>query len=425
MVIGAALPAVSTLVVAKSTGILMHVVVLGAGVVGVTTAYYLSKAGCRVTVLERATDVASETSFANGGQLSYGFAEALATPAFVRKIPALLAGRNFATRIRIGTKLLPWGLRFLRQCTARRAQANTLALLELARQSSQLMDELRRYMDPGDAFRPAGKLVLLSTDEEIRAAEKATAAKRARGIDVAMLSRNEAEAIEPAIATFTGPVKAAAFAKNDGVADAERFSAGLRAHLERDRLVTFRMQTPVLGLERRNGTVTGARIGTTGDDAVSGDAVVVCLGAWSDTVLKPLGIRTGIYPVRGYSVTLPAGRAAPSASLTSLTNRFVFSRLNGSMRIAGFTDFDGFNKSNDDRRIDTLLAAARRLAPDFADYDVTDQRRWGGFRPMTPSGLPIVGKTKVDGLYVNTGHGMLGWTLAAATAKSVADAIGA
>ena len=137
----------------------MHVVVLGAGVVGVTTAYYLSRAGHRVTVVDRAAEVASETSFANGGQLSFGFAEALATPAFVRKIPALLAGRNFATRIRVGATLLPWGIRFLRQCTADRARANTLALLDLARHSSQLLDELRNKLDPGDAYRPAGKLV--------------------------------------------------------------------------------------------------------------------------------------------------------------------------------------------------------------------------------------------------------------------------
>ncbi len=425
MFIGALSDAISTLIAALPTGNLMHVVVLGAGVVGVTTAYYLSKAGHRVTVIDRAANVASETSFANGGQLSYGFAEALATPAFVRKIPALLTGRNFATRIRVGTTLLPWGARFLLQCTASRARDNTIALLELARQSSILMYELRRYVDPGDAYRPAGKLVLLSTDDEVRGAETATAAKRARGIDVAMLSRDEAEAIEPAIGTFTGPVKAAAFAKNDGVADAQRFSAGLREHMERDRAVTFRMRTPVAGLVQRNGAVSGARTGATDDDVIAGDAVVVCLGAWSDALLRPLGIRTCIYPVRGYSVTLPAGRSAPSASLTSLTNRFVFSRLNGDMRIAGFTDFDGFNQSNDDRRIDTLLAAARRLAPEFADYDAADQHRWGGFRPMTPSGLPVVGRTKIDGLFVNTGHGMLGWTLATATAKSVADAVGA
>lgn len=402
----------------------MHAVVLGAGVVGVTTAYYLAQAGHRVTVIDRAGQVASESSFANGGQLSYGFAEALATPAFVRKIPALLAGKNFATRIRISPGLMPWGIRFLLQCTAARAQANTLALLELARQSSDLMDELRRHVDPDDAYRPAGKLVLLSADDEVRAAERGTKAKRAQGFDVAMLSPAEAEAVEPAIATFAGPVIAAVYSKSDDVADARRFSTSLRAYLERDCNVTFSMKTAVRSLVRRNGTLFGARVGDAEDDVIAGDAVIVCLGAWSDDLLRPYGIRTGIYPVRGYSVTLPAGKSAPSASLTSLTNRFVFSRLNGGMRIAGFTDFDGFNQSGDNTRIDMLVAAARRLAPDFADYDVDDEHRWGGFRPMTPSGLPCVGGTRIGGLYVNTGHGMLGWTLAAATAKLVADAVG-
>lgn len=402
----------------------MRTIVLGAGVVGVTTAYYLAKAGHRVTVIDRADSVASETSFANGGQLSYGFAEALATPAFVRKIPALLAGRNFATRIRVRPSLMPWAVRFLLQCTAGRAQANTIALLELARRSSDLMDELRQAVDPDDAFRPAGKIVLLSTDDEIRAAEKGTDAKRAHGFDVTMLSRAEAEAIEPAIGSFTGPVKAAVYSRNDGVADARRFSAGLQAHLQRVHDVSFLMRTPVHSLRLHKGSVHGVLAGDGAGNEITGDAVVVCLGAWSDDLLRPHGISTGIYPVRGYSVTLPAGPAAPSASLTSLTNRFVFSRLNGGMRIAGFTDFDGFNMSGDNPRIDTLVAAARRLAPDYADYDVTDKRRWGGFRPMTPSGLPSVGRTNMDGLYLNTGHGMLGWTLAAATARSVADAIG-
>ncbi len=403
----------------------MHSIVLGAGVIGVTTAYYLSNIGHQVTVVDRADEVARYTSYANGGQLSYGFAEALGSPAFMRKIPALLAGRDFATRIRVGPQLLPWSLRFLMQCRPARTKANTRALLDLARNSSELMDMLRLDVELDDAYRPVGKIVLLSNDQETREAERSLAAKRTHGIDLVMLSRREAETVEPAISKYTGQVKAAVYSTNDDVADARRFSASLRTYLERDRGVRFRMQTAVRTLVQRNTGIVGISVGESNEDIITGDAVIVCLGAWSDDLLRPLGLSTGIYPVRGYSVTLPAGKYAPSASLTSLTNRFVFSRLDDSMRIAGFTDFDGFNESADNLRIDTLVAAARRLAPEFADYEVSDENRWGGFRPMTPSGRPYVGKTKYDGLFINTGHGMLGWTLALATGKLVADAVGA
>lgn len=399
----------------------MRAIVLGAGVVGVTTAYYLSRQGYQVTVVDRAPDVASATSHANGGQLSYGFADALATPAFARSIPALMAGRNFATRIRITPRLIPWGLRFLGQCTSRRARATSITMLNMARESADLMSELQQQVDIDFSFRPAGKIVLLSTDDELRAAERNTKFKRDQGFDMRILARSEAESVEPAIASYQGPVKAAVFSKSDDVADAQRFSTGLRQHMEQQRGVTFRLETSVDKLLQSGSRVTGVSINANDEETLSGDIVVVCLGAWSSSLLKPLGIDPHIYPVRGYSVTLPLGEDAPSASLTSLTNRFVFSRLNGSMRIAGFTDFDDFHARDDAGRVATLLAAAKRLAPQFANYDCEDIKAWGGFRPMTPSGIPLVGPSKIPGLYLNTGHGMLGWTLACATAHAVAE----
>lgn len=399
----------------------MRAIVLGAGVVGVTTAYYLSRQGYQVTVVDRASDVASATSHANGAQLSYGFADALATPAFARTIPALLAGRNFATRIRVTPQLIPWGLRFLGQCTSKRARATSVLMLKMARKSAELMSELRQQVDIDFSFRAAGKIVLLSTDDELRSAERDTTFKCGLGFDMQILSRAEAESVEPAIASYQGTVKAAVFSKSDDVADAYRFSVGLREHLEQQGGVTFRLETAVGKLLQSDGRVAGVSLDGNDDEFLPGDIIVVCLGAWSGSILKPLGIDPHIYPVRGYSVTLPAGDDAPSASLTSLTNRFVFSRLNGSMRIAGFTDFDGFHARNDAGRVATLLGAARRLAPRFARYDCEDKKAWGGFRPMTSSGMPLVGPSKIPGLYLNTGHGMLGWTLACATAYDVAE----
>jgi len=151
------------------------------------------------------------------------------------------------------------------------------------------------------------------------------------------------------------------------------------------------------------------------------DAVVVCAGAWSDSLLGPLGIKPHVYPVRGYSVTLPAGNAAPSASITVSSRKIVFSRLNGRIRIAGFADFVGFRTDADADRINALQDIAREYAPLAADYDTDERAEWGGFRPMTPNGRPLVGPTGIDGLYLNTGHGMLGWTLACASGHDIAE----
>lgn len=401
----------------------MQTVIVGAGIVGVTTAYYLSQLGCQVTVVERLDTIAGETSFANGGQLSYGFAEALASPDFVRKIPGLIAGRNFAARIHLTPALIPWGFRFLMECRSSRARASTVALLNLAQTSARLMNELVESTAVDFSFRHAGKLVLLSNDEEVSAARSGTRMKRARGLDIEVLSRKEAESVEPAIARFRGPVKAATYARNDDVGDACHFANGLKEYLVQERGVTFLLGTSAQSVQVDRGRATGIHCAGKHNGIINGDSFVVCLGAWSDTLLRPLGIRNRIFPVRGYSVTLPVGHCAPSASLTTLTNRFVFSRLDTRMRIAGFTDFDDFRTARDEKRIETLISAARRLAPDYADYDAREQHRWGGFRPMTASGLPIAGSTELPGLYLNIGHGMLGWTLACATAKLVADEI--
>ncbi len=397
----------------------MRVLVLGAGVVGVSAAYYLAELGCRVTVIEREADVAHGASHANGGQLSYSFTESLAGHGFFAKIPGLIAGSELAIRIRLSMGLLPWGLRFLRQCTNGRAEANTVALLQTAMRSAELMSELRQRTSFDFCYRPAGKIVLLANGDEVRTARKTTQLKKQYGSDVVMLTKSEALAIEPSLAAVEQPIKAAVYSASDEVADARAFAQGLQKRLEQAHDVQFLMNTEVREIAVEKGRVTGVHCSA----FVAADAVIVSAGAWSDALLRRLGIASHIYPVRGFSVTLPVGSAAPSASVTSLTNRFVMSRLDGRMRIAGFTDFDGYSTARDAERIDTLVDTARRVAPAAADYGSAQIHPWGGFRPMTPSGRPVVGPTKVPGLFLNTGHGMLGWTLALATGKATADAV--
>ncbi len=215
------------------------------------------------------------------------------------------------------------------------------------------------------------------------------------------------------------PFEAAVYSQNDEVADAHLFVVRLREYLENTGAVEFLMSTRIDELVRDGQKITGVR----GDVTVNADAVVVCLGAWSNAMLRQVGIRPRIYPVRGYSLTLPVGERSPVVSITSLRHRIVYSRLDGYMRIAGFADFNGFDTSGDESRIRDLERVARAAAPLAADYDADSRHPWGGFRPMTPDGKPHVGPSGIDGLYLNTGHGMLGWTLACATAEATAKSI--
>jgi len=398
----------------------MHVIVLGAGVVGTTTAYYLSQLGCRVTVVDRASDVGDGASFANAGQLSYSFTDALAKPEFVATIPRLLLGRDPGTRVRLTPGLMGWGLRFLGQCTAKHAEHNTLAVLKTAMRSAELMTELRQRAPFEFSHRRAGKLVLLSDEAELKAATARSRLKNAHGSDTRILSRDEVTTIEPALERINDEFIAAVYSQNDEVADSLKFTSGLRKWLEEDGLVTFRLSSTAKKIVAKRGRAHAAVVD---DDTIEADAIVVCMGAWSKHLLRTVGVNPHIYPMRGYSITLPPGEASPSVSVTVLKHRIVFSNIDGLIRIAGFADFAGFDTSADTERTRSLLELAKRVAPEAASYDAEDVRGWGGFRPMTPNGQPLIGETGIRGLFLNTGHGMLGWTLACATGYEAAQAV--
>lgn len=398
----------------------MRVVVVGAGVIGVTTAYYLSQAGCDVTVVDRATEVAEGASRANGGQLSYSFTDALAKPGFIAQIPSLLAGRDAGSRLRLAPALLPWGLRFLSQCTTERAQNNTLAVLDTAMRSAVLLTELRQTLPFDFSHRDAGKLVLLSSRDDLQAAAASASLKKERGCTTEILDASEAIRVEQSLASIATKFLGAVYSRNDEVADARLFTVGLKRWLEESSAAKFVLGSNVERIRKQKNRVHAVCIA--GDD-IEADAIVVCTGAWSGELLRPLGIDAHVYPVRGYSVTLPLGEQSPKVSVSALKQRIVFSRMNGCMRIAGFADFRGFSTDDDSGRIDTLIDVAKSCAPLAADYSAAEQHQWGGFRPMTPDGRPRTGATPIDGLFLNTGHGMLGWTLACASGYDVAQAV--
>lgn len=397
----------------------MHIAVLGAGIVGATTAYYLAEQGHRVSLIDRSDSVASATSFANGAQLSYSYTDSLARPEFLPRIPSLVLGLDPAIRVRLlsGFGLYPWGLRFLAQCTHAKARANTLTVLELALRSAELLDALQSAVELQFSYRRAGKLVVLAHESELAGARERAAWKRSNGCETTVISSREALELEPALDAMRQSFAGAIYSPNDEVGDAQAFAAGLVDWLVRERGVSLRLCETVTGVVADRGILKAIR---TEHDELSVDAAVVCLGPWSSRLLRSAGVNVAIYPVRGYSVTLPHGAQAPRISITNLEHRIVFSNLANGVRIAGFADFVGEDHRRDDTRLEKLLDTARQIAPQAADYSAERQHRWGGSRPVTPDSRPIVGPTKVRGLYLNVGHGVLGWTLACATANNVA-----
>ena len=400
----------------------MPIVVLGAGVVGMTTAYYLSEAGHDVIVVDRSDSVASATSHANGAQLSYSYTDSLAQPGFAARMPGLVLGRDPAIRVaRFGNEaMVPWGVQFLRQCTAERARENTLAVLEIALRSAQLLDELRAALEIDFAWRRPGKLAILAEESELAGAQERAAWKRERGCDVRVIDYDEALSLEPALAHMRQDFAGAVYSPDDEVGDAQTFSQGLADHLVANRGLDLRLGVTAKQLLLDKGAIRAVETDA-GD--IEADAVIVCLGPWTAPFLRPLGIPLSIYPIRGYSITLPAAESTPSVSITNIGKRIVYSDLGDRVRIAGFADFVSFNTRRDRERLAMLKKVAEEVAPKAADYGATEQFEWGGFRPVTPDSRPIVGKTTTPGLFLNCGHGVLGWTLSCATGKQVADEV--
>lgn len=400
----------------------MHVIVIGAGIVGVTTAHYLAQAGHDVTVIERAGNVAGGTSYANGAQLSYSFVEVLPRPEMLWRMPGLVLGSDTAIRVRpsLSAAFVRWGIQFLGQCTSGRADKNTVALLRQALRSAELFSSLRNAVPGEYSWRPAGKLVLLTGKSAVAAAQASAALKAEHGCETRVLTMQQATEVEPALTSMRHEYSGAVFSQGDEVADARAFTKALVEKMLADAAVRIRLNTSVHGFEIERGALRSVR---TSKGLIDADAVVVCAGIWSGDLLKPLGIDPCLYPVRGYSVTLPPASATPTVSVTDVHRRFVISTLSHGVRIAGFADLVGFDKRRDAARIQELMDTTRQAAPDAADYNADSINAWAGYRPMTPDNLPRIGPTKIDGLYLNVGHGMLGWTLACSSGQEIADIV--
>ena len=400
----------------------MRAIVLGAGVVGLTTAWYLQADGHRVTVIERNDDVASETSFANGGQLSYSYVAPLAGPGVLSKLPNWLLRRDSPIRFRPRVDLQQWRwlLQFVRACTRRQCEASTRRLLALSFFSRDLMDELLAG-EPGLRFdhANAGKLVVYRTRAAFDAARRLLDYQRSLGCEQEALDADACIAREPALAALAGQLQGGIFTGSEDSGDCYQFCVGMMRLLRR-RGVAFRFGTTVTRLRQTSGRQVMA---SADDEDLEADHIVIATGASSVPLLGTLGIRVPLYPLKGYSLTAPlgAGAIAPRISITDYERKMVYARLGDRLRIAGMADITGRRADVDPQRVATLRAEATAMFPGAADFDKAVA--WCGLRPATPKGLPIIDRTCFENLWLNIGQGALGFTLALASGRLIGDLV--
>ena len=401
----------------------MTTLVLGAGVIGVTTAYYLAKAGHKVVVIERQPGPALETSFANGGQISACHTEPWATPATLPKILKWL-GRDDAPlkfRLKADPALWSWCLQFLANCTPGRANINTERMLRIALYSREKLAELRTDTGIEYGQLSTGILHIYEDGREFDSAQRRAKAMNAMGLERHPLDAERCVEVEPALRTAQSKdlISGGIFTPGDESGDAHAFTTALAA-LAADAGVTFHYNCPVKRLIVKDGAFKGIE---TNEGVIEGKSGVVALGCYSPLLLKPLGIHLPIYPAKGYSVTLPIANEgkAPSVSLIQDELKLVYSRLGNELRVAGTAEIAGYNTDIDEKRAKFIEQAARTLFPET--FDAGSAEYWAGLRPKTPDSVPVLGPTTIDNLYLNTGHGTLGWTMACGSGKILADLI--
>jgi D-amino-acid dehydrogenase len=398
----------------------MKIVILGSGLLGVTTAYELGKRGFDVTVLDRNNESARETSFANGGQLSYSHAEPWASPSVLPKIPKWI-GRDDAPlvfRPRADWQMIRWGIKFLRNCTTSKANLNCVNLLRLGLYSRNRMEEIRKDSGIEFDFGNKGILHIYSKDADLEHAKIQLEFQEKFGCNQKILSKDEVYALEPTLAHSARKVVGGIHAYEDETGDPYLFCNALAKVAAERYGVKFQYGVTIKEIHVENKMVVGV---STSQGDVSADGYVMAMGSYSSTILRTINIDVPIYPMKGYSITINVNDGCPNVSLTDGTHKIVYSRLGGRLRVAGTAEFAGYDQSLNEKRIGNIINAAKELFPK-ADWN-QNISKWACIRPSTPDGPPIMGNTPYRNLFLNTGHGTLGWTQAAGSAAIVADAI--
>jgi D-amino-acid dehydrogenase len=399
----------------------MQICVLGGGVIGAATAYYLTRDGHAVTLIEKDEGVGLETSYANGGQLSYNYVAPLADPSVLPKLPAWLFTRESPLRFtpRLEPQQWRWGFAFLRACTAETARTGTADLLALGLYSRALIHELLDGETLDFDYRQNGKLVVYRDPAEFEGAKRQMELQAALGTEQRALDAKACVALEPALATIGPKLCGGIHTPSEDVGDCHKFTRAL-VHLAQEKGARLLLGCVVAQLVTAGGRVVAVRTNL-GD--ITADHFVVALGMESRALLRPLGIHAPLYPITGYSLTAPADapHRPPRISITDAHHKIVYALLGDRLRAAGMADLTGLHPKPNAARLDLLIRQARETFPDACDF--AQAATWFGQRPATPTGKPIVSDTDYDNLWLNIGHGALGFTLAAASAKLMADSI--
>ena len=398
-----------------------HVVVLGGGVIGVTSAWFLAQDGCRVTLIERLPAAGLETSFANGGLVTPSMSEPWASPGTPMLMLKWIGRESSPLLVRVSALpgLLTWGLEFLRQCSHEHWHRNTRNTLRLCSFSRDCLHRLVEETGIDYDANARGTLRLLRDRLSMQKSRLAADMLRELGVRLRALDPEECVALEPALREHEDRIAGGIHYPDDEAGDAHLFTQRL-AEICVSEGVEFLYGETVDAIEADAGKFTGVRTNTRRVDA---DACVVALGNDSAARLHPLGIKLPIYPVKGYSVTFPVGdwNAAPLVPFSDDGHKVGIVRIGDRIRVAGTAEFAGRDKTLTPKRIRHLREFFFSFFPDYSERSMGEG--WTGLRPTTPDGCPYLGPTPIEGLYLNTGHGHLGWTMACGSARIVANLI--
>jgi D-amino-acid dehydrogenase len=398
-----------------------HAIVLGAGVVGVATAYALARRGVAVTIIDRAEIAGSGASFANGAQLSYIYTDALASNNLLKQLPFWALGLDPAFRLNpsMDPNQIAWFMRFIRNCTRQRFLENSLKGLQLGLESQLAMHDLLENHTIAFGHQSAGKMLVYDDAAAFKSACAMVSLRQSHGAAQEILSPQEAINKESALSERAGRFIGAIYSPQEELGDPHSFCNALLSQLVGSYGVQVRMATDVASWKADKDM---AVVFTKTGEAITGDQLVICAGIDAAKLLQKYGLGSALMPMKGYSFTAAMGQASPKMSITDISRKVVFCPLNGMMRVAGLAELGVRDTAVDQRRLAALVSAASDVLPGAADY-AGSYNAWAGIRPMTANALPIIKKV-APRVTINIGHGMLGWTYAMGSAERAAQLLG-